>query len=169
VTTRLGLPGWQEDRPLPQQRHSTDIENAITQERLSSTYFPSLPSAPFVQDSQQSLAHPVVVPADLTQVTGRPLCLARGCGLDNSSSILEVAHSASHTLFRSGRVRGTTSWYCSSLSFNSETQPRAGSPPAPSRHMSAVSAVTAPLAKSSGHGLSGNKTPFSSGYQGKES
>jgi len=34
-----------------------------------------------------------------------------------------------------------------------------GGPATPSRHMSAVSAVTGPLPKSPGHGLSGNKVP----------
>jgi len=43
-----------------------------------------------------------------------------------------------------------------------------GGPAAPSRHMSAVSAVTAPLAKSCGHGLSGNQSPSPQGTKGKE-
>jgi len=79
----------------------------------------------------------------------RPLGLARRCGLDNTSSSLDVAHSASQTLFRSGRVRGTTSWYCSSSNSHA-----LGDPAALSKHT--VSAVTAPLVKSSCHGLSVN-------------
>ena len=42
-----------------------------------------------------------------------------------------------------------------------------GGPAAPSRNMSVVAPVTAPLAKSSGHGLGGNKSPSPQGTKGK--
>jgi len=43
-----------------------------------------------------------------------------------------------------------------------------GDPADPSRHMSVPSPVTTPLAQSSGHGLSGNKSPSPQGDKGKE-
>jgi len=43
-----------------------------------------------------------------------------------------------------------------------------GGPAAPSRNMSVVAPVTAPLAKSSIHGLGSNKSPSSQGAKGKE-
>jgi len=73
LATRLDLPGWQEDRPLPQQRDARDLDGATPRQRSSSTYSPTYsplsPSATCVQDSPQALANPVVASSDLTQVT----------------------------------------------------------------------------------------------------
>ena len=64
--------GWS----LPQQQHTTDIDGATPRQRLSSTYSLLSPSAPCVQDSQQSLDHPVVTPTELAQVKDLLVLLA---------------------------------------------------------------------------------------------
>jgi hypothetical protein len=58
-----------------------------------------------------------------------PLGLVCGCDLDNSSSRLNVAHTAYHTFLRRWCGCGTTNWYC--LTSNSATQPRARRPSPP--------------------------------------
>ena len=60
-----------------------------------------------------------------------PLGLVCECGLDNSSSRLNVAHTAYHTFLKRWCGCGTTNWYC--LTSNSATQPRTRRPSPPSQ------------------------------------
>ena len=97
------------DRPWPPHQDTRDLDGAIPQQRLSSTYSPLPPSTSCGQDSPEPLARPLVAPPDLTQVTDLRVGLVRGCGLDHSISSRNVAHSAYHTFFRREGVCGTTS------------------------------------------------------------
>jgi len=65
----LNLSGWQEGRPLTQQRDARDLDGVTPRQLPSNTYSPFSQST-CVQDSPQALACPVVEHSELTKVIG---------------------------------------------------------------------------------------------------
>ena len=57
------------DRPWPPHQDTTDLDEAIPRQRLSSIYSPLSPSTTCGQASPEPLACPLVTPSELTQVT----------------------------------------------------------------------------------------------------
>jgi len=153
------------DRPWPPHQDTTDLDGAIHQQRLSSPYSPLPTSTSCGQTSPEPLACPLVAPSELIQVAD---LLALFAGVVSTTPVvvsmwptLLTTPSSEEGVFVVPRVRAVPAP-------THQLRHALGGPAAPSRNMSVVAPVTAPLAKSSGYGLGGNKPPSPQGAKGKE-
>jgi len=148
----------------PPHQDTTDLDRAISRQRLSIAYSPLPPSTSCGQASPEPLARPLVTPSELTQVTD---LLALFAGVVSTTPVvvstrptLLTTPSSEEGVFVVPRVDAVPAP-------TQQLSHALGGPAAPSRNMSVVAPVTAPLAKSSGHGLGGNKSPSPQGTKGK--
>jgi len=152
------------DGSWPPHQDTTDLDGAIPRQRLGSAYSPLPPSTGCGQDSPEPLACPLVAPSELTQMTD---LLALFAGVVSTTPVVSTwptlltTPSAEEGVFvvpPVGAGPAPTQRHSNALR----------GPATPSRHLSVVGPVTTPLAKSSGHGLSGNKPTSPQGAKGKE-
>jgi len=153
------------DRPRPPHQDTTDLDGAIPRQRLSRACSPSPPSSSCQQASPEPLACPLVAPSELTQVTD---LLALFAGVVSTTPVVVstwptplTTPSSEQGVFVVPRVNDVAAP-------TQRLSHALGGSAAPSRNMSVVAPVTAPLAQSSGHGLGGNKPPSPQGAKGKD-
>jgi len=125
-----------------------------------------LPPSPSCQQaSPEPLACPLVVPSDLTQVTD---LLALFAGVVSTTPVVVSTWPALFTAPSSAEgVFGVPRVYAVPPP-TQQLSHALGGTAAPSRNMSVVAPVTALLAKSSDHELSGNKSSSPQGAKGKK-
>jgi len=131
-----------------------DLDRTTPRQRPSSTYSALSKPATYVLYSPQALARPVLAPSGLTHVTD---LLALFAGVASTTPV--AARTVTTALATSSSA---TKLVVSGDATPAPTQSLVhvlGGSAAPSRHMPAVSAAIATLAKSPGQGLIGTKAP----------